>query len=201
MFLASMLDHHVTAVRDEPLLCKGGTSCRFHKYTYVCVVVATSPLALNARFTTNGMCAKNNTHIYVARTSNNSDQGMWSLLLLAATVLVSRRLTKPKTHSWSLDHMTSWIMKSASYGVWITWLHESWGLHHMVSGSHEVWTSHKAFHEVWIFTNFMWRVCVCFQDASAVFDSTSQVRRLPPLTSQWLPLLGLPLRLLPVTYR
>ena len=28
-------------------------------------------VALNARFTTNGMCAKNNTHIYVARTSNN----------------------------------------------------------------------------------------------------------------------------------
>jgi len=28
-------------------------------------------VALNARFTTNGMCAKNNTHMYVARTNNN----------------------------------------------------------------------------------------------------------------------------------
>jgi len=28
-------------------------------------------VAFNVRFTTNGMCAKNNTHIYVARTSNN----------------------------------------------------------------------------------------------------------------------------------
>ena len=51
-------------------------------------VVATSPLAfpLNVRFTTTGMCAKNNTHIYVARTSSKSDHGMSSLLLLAATV-------------------------------------------------------------------------------------------------------------------
>ena len=29
-------------------------------------------VALNKRFTTNGMCAKNNTRIYVARTSNNT---------------------------------------------------------------------------------------------------------------------------------
>jgi len=29
-------------------------------------------VALNARFTTNGMCAKNNTRIYVARKSNNT---------------------------------------------------------------------------------------------------------------------------------
>ena len=28
-------------------------------------------VALNVRFTKNGMCAKNNTHMYVARTSNN----------------------------------------------------------------------------------------------------------------------------------
>ena len=28
-------------------------------------------VALNVRFTTNGMCAKNNTHVYEARTSNN----------------------------------------------------------------------------------------------------------------------------------
>ena len=30
-----------------------------------------SGVALNARFTTNGMCEKNNTHMYVVRTSNN----------------------------------------------------------------------------------------------------------------------------------
>ena len=39
-------------------------------------------VALNVWFTTNVMCVKNDTHIYVARTSN--DHGMW--LLLAATV-------------------------------------------------------------------------------------------------------------------
>jgi len=39
-------------------------------------------IALNVWFTTNVMCVKNDTHIYVARTSN--DHGMW--LLLAATV-------------------------------------------------------------------------------------------------------------------
>jgi len=39
----------------------------------VIVVVAANVgcFALNSRFTTNGMCAKNNTLIYVARTSNN----------------------------------------------------------------------------------------------------------------------------------
>jgi len=42
-------------------------------------------VALNARFTTNGMCSKNNSDIYVAPT-NKSDPGVWSLLLLAATV-------------------------------------------------------------------------------------------------------------------
>jgi len=36
---------------------------------FTCDSVATSPL--NLRFTTSGMCAKNNTHMYVARTSNN----------------------------------------------------------------------------------------------------------------------------------
>jgi len=50
-------------------------------------------VVLNARFTTNGMCAKNNTYIDVAWTSNKySDCGVWSLLLLAATV-------------WSFAHM------------------------------------------------------------------------------------------------
>jgi len=44
-------------------------------------------VALNVRFTTNGMCAKNNTHIYVARTSNNRVSTTCDLYsLLAATV-------------------------------------------------------------------------------------------------------------------
>ena len=48
-------------------------------------------VVLNVWFTTNGMCAKNNT-TYTVRKSNNSDHGMWTLLLLAATV-------------WSFAHM------------------------------------------------------------------------------------------------
>jgi len=48
-------------------------------------------VALIVWFTTNGMCAKNNTIICVARTSNNK-RDAWSLLLLAATV-------------WSFAHM------------------------------------------------------------------------------------------------
>jgi len=41
-------------------------------------VVVLQPLpsvgvALNVRFTTNTMCAKNNTHMYVVQTSNKSD--------------------------------------------------------------------------------------------------------------------------------
>jgi len=36
-------------------------------------------VALNVRFTMNGMCAKNNTHIYVARTSNNRVIVAWKL--------------------------------------------------------------------------------------------------------------------------
>jgi len=43
-------------------------------------------VALNVRFTTNGMCVKNNTHIYVARTSNNRVIAACDLLLLVATV-------------------------------------------------------------------------------------------------------------------
>ena len=36
-----------------------------------------------ARFTTNGMCAMNNTHIHVVRTSDNeSDHSLWSLFCL-----------------------------------------------------------------------------------------------------------------------
>ena len=44
-------------------------------------------VALIVWFTTNGMCAKNNTIIYVRRASNSKrDCDAWSLLLLAATV-------------------------------------------------------------------------------------------------------------------
>jgi len=44
-------------------------------------------IALIVRFTTNGMCVKNNTIICVARASNSKrDRGAWSLLLLAAMV-------------------------------------------------------------------------------------------------------------------
>jgi len=41
-------------------------------------------VALNVRFTTNGMCANNNTHIYGARTSNNrvvATRGLYCCLL------------------------------------------------------------------------------------------------------------------------
>jgi len=41
---------------------------------YLCCNLS-ADVALNVRFTTNEMCAKNNTHIYVVRTSNN-DHGM-----------------------------------------------------------------------------------------------------------------------------
>ena len=37
-------------------------------------------VALNVRFTTNGMCVKNNTQIYVARTSNNRVIAAWNYL-------------------------------------------------------------------------------------------------------------------------
>ena len=44
-------------------------------------------VALIVRFTTNGMCVKNITMIYIARASNNKRNcDAWSLLLLAATV-------------------------------------------------------------------------------------------------------------------
>jgi len=36
-------------------------------------------VALNVWFTTNGMCAKKNNHIYVARTSNNTVIAAWNL--------------------------------------------------------------------------------------------------------------------------
>ena len=68
--------------------CEGRARCRFHK-KYVqsvrfvvkrrgCCCICNNVgcnlsvgIALNVWFTMNGMCAKNNTHIYVARTSNN----------------------------------------------------------------------------------------------------------------------------------
>jgi len=47
-------------------------------------------IALNVRFTTNGMCVENNTHIYVARTSNNrviSSGDLYCCLLLRCEAL------------------------------------------------------------------------------------------------------------------
>jgi len=43
-------------------------------------------VALNVLFTTNGMCANNNTHVYVTQTSNNRVIMACDLLLLATTV-------------------------------------------------------------------------------------------------------------------
>jgi len=48
---------------------------RHRKFSLICFILYCCNLsvgvALNVRFTTNRMCVKNNTHIYVARTSNN----------------------------------------------------------------------------------------------------------------------------------
>ena len=49
-------------------------------------------VALNARFTTNGMCVKNNANIYVARTSNNR-------------VIAARDLYCCLLPQWSFAHM------------------------------------------------------------------------------------------------
>ena len=59
-------------------------------------------VALNARITTNGMCAKNNTHIHVARTSNNRVIATHDLLLLVATV-------------WSFAYMPLGLSDDNSY--------------------------------------------------------------------------------------
>ena len=67
-------------------------------------------VALIVWFTTNGMCVKNNTIIYVARASNNKrDCGAWSLLLLAATVWSFRQfpIATLKSVFWDLDRLSS----------------------------------------------------------------------------------------------
>jgi len=61
--------------------CEGRVKCSLHKKERVisavrckkggCCCNLSVMVALNVRFTTNGMCVKNNTHIYLARTSNN----------------------------------------------------------------------------------------------------------------------------------
>jgi len=61
--------------------CEGRAKCNLHKKNvrsvrFVakrrgCFCNLSVGVALNVRFTTNGMCAKNNTNRYVARTSNN----------------------------------------------------------------------------------------------------------------------------------
>jgi len=50
---------------------KNVRSVRFVVKTRGCCCNLSVGVALNVWFTANGMCAKNNTHIYVARTSNN----------------------------------------------------------------------------------------------------------------------------------
>ena len=45
---------------------------------YKCCILSVS-IVLNARFTTNGMCIKNNTHIYVTWTSRNRTSTTWDL--------------------------------------------------------------------------------------------------------------------------
>jgi len=47
-------------------VCSGEMCCS--KYCYCCNLSV--GIALNVRFTTNGMCAENNTHICVVQTSN-----------------------------------------------------------------------------------------------------------------------------------
>jgi len=44
-----------------------------------CCCNLSAGVALNVEFTTNGMFAKNNTHVYAARTSNNRVIVAWNL--------------------------------------------------------------------------------------------------------------------------
>jgi len=59
--------------------CEGRARCSIHKENVRsvwlvvkrrCCCNLSVGIVLNVWFTTNGMCAKNNTHMYVARTSN-----------------------------------------------------------------------------------------------------------------------------------
>jgi len=76
--------------------CEGCARCSFHKKNLLlvwfivkrrgCCCNLSVGVAVYMRFTTNGMCTKNNTHIYVAQTSNNRVISLGSPLLLAVTV-------------------------------------------------------------------------------------------------------------------
>ena len=90
--------HSASMALEETVL----TSSFFHFFAHRCTSGTTAALgpisslyccnpssggALIVGFSTNGMCVKNNTAIYVARASNSKrDCDAWSLLLLAATV-------------------------------------------------------------------------------------------------------------------
>jgi len=76
--------HAVDKLRQ--ILWSNNERSMYYDYRCICHTVATSPLTLNTWFTANGLCVKNNTHIYVARTSNNRVITARSLLLLAAKV-------------------------------------------------------------------------------------------------------------------
>jgi len=64
-------------------------------------------VVLNVRFTTNGMCANNNTHMCVASTSNNGDHGMWVLFFAHIPFVVNRTFNATPTER--LQHNNSQI--------------------------------------------------------------------------------------------
>ena len=67
-------------------------------------------VALNVRFTTNGMCAKNNTDISVARTSNKGVMSSVDMhFLLAATV-------------WSFAHFPIATLRFSGWQKWLLWV-------------------------------------------------------------------------------
>jgi len=81
-------------------------------------------VALIMWFTTNGMCVKNNTIIYVARACNNKrDCGTWSLLLLAATVRSFAHMPVEISHcNTSLQcKLLTFLILSCVHSVFSTW--------------------------------------------------------------------------------
>ena len=70
----------------EAGLSQSGPRAKLIAHPWYCCNLS-GGVALIVWFTTNGMCVKNNTIVYVARASSSKrDCGAWSLLLLAATV-------------------------------------------------------------------------------------------------------------------
>jgi len=68
-------------------------------------------VAQNARFTTNGMCAKNNTHINVERTSNNrviAASDLYCCLLPQCEALRTCRSGFPIATKWCCDQVPLW---------------------------------------------------------------------------------------------